>query len=155
VVESLDAGLVHAEGAHPVIGQVTLEPGCVRALWQPEAASPVAEPGHMRGDARGQLEPHPGIRGEQRKQRVRGRRGPELNRVELPERLDEVTAVALECLLRKCVVLRGAPKLGGEPGLAGRLEPGGVLLVDGSADLAQEAQVALPGVASQRLELVA
>ena len=53
VVEAGDPGLVHAEGAHSVIGEVALEPWLERALRPPEAALPGAEAPRVRGGAGG------------------------------------------------------------------------------------------------------
>ena len=148
--------LVDAEDAHAVVGQLALETRDVGALGQPEAAAPVAEPAQVRRGAGGHLEPHAGVGGHQRQQPVGGGGGPELHaaraRAKAPSRS---RPALLEGLVGARVVGGGAAHLGREHGLAGVVQPGRVLGVDRRADVAQEAEVALAGLAAHRLELVA
>ena len=138
-----------------MVGELALEPRRVGALRQPEAAPPVAEAPHVGGRAGGQLEPQRRVGGEQRQQRVRGRRGPQLHAARARGRRPPDRGRALEGPLGERVVARRPAHLGGQLALAAALEPGGVLGVDRRPDLAQEAQVALARLAAHRLQLVA
>src|SRR5204862_500152 len=71
--------------------------------------------------------------------------------LELGERLDELAAELAEQPVRLAVVGGRAPHLGSELVLAAGVEPPLVLGVDARADLAQEAQEPLPGLALERL----
>ena len=155
VVEIGHARLVDAERAHAVVGEVALEPGRVSALRYPEATAPGAEARDVRANAGGELQAQAGVRGEQRQHGVRGGRRPQLDAVERAERAEQVPVVRLEGPLGERVVAGGTPDLGGQRPVAAAFEPGGVLLVDRCAHIAQEAQVALARVALHRLELVA
>ena len=66
-------------------------------------------------------------------------RGPQLDPVERAEGAEQVAAAVLEGLLGELVVAGGAAHLGGQIELVAALQAGGVLGVDGGADLAQEA----------------
>ena len=154
VIEIRDTGLIDAEGPHAVVRELAFQPGCVGALGQPEAALPRAEAAQVGGGAGGQLEPPPGVGGQQRQQRVGGRGGPELDPVERPKGAHQIAPAALEGHLGRGVVGRRAPDLGSQGRFAATLEAPGVLGVDHGTDLAQEAQVALPRLSLHRLQLV-
>ncbi len=109
----------------------------------------------MRRGSAGQLEAAARVGGQQRQQSVSRGRGPELNSIEGAKGPDQIASAALEGRLGARVVPRRTPYLGGENGLTAALQALRVLRVDGGADLAQEAQVALPGRALHGLELVA
>jgi len=151
--------LVDAEGPHAVLGQLTLQPLAVRALGEPEAAGPaVPEAALVRAHAGADLQPQPGVGGQQREHCVGGRARPELHRAaqaEVAECGQEAAIELHEGAISLPVVARRAAHLGRQRVLAGRLQPLRVLDVDGRADLAQEPEVPLAGLALERLELVA
>ena len=155
MIEAGDPGLVHAEGAYPVIGEVALEPRLERALRQPEAALPGAEAPQVRGGPGRELKPPPGVGGEQRQECMGGGGGPQLDALERTEGADEIAPAPLEGLLGEYVVGGGAAHLGGQRRLAAAFELRAVIRVDHGADVAQEGEVALARVAAHRLELVA
>ena len=131
-------------------------PGLVRALGQPEAAA--SSP--RRSGARARRRRAPTC--SRRPASVASSGSTACVAVEVQSSVpsaanaaEQVAAAALERLVRAHVVARGAAQLGRQLGLAGGVEPGRVLGVDRRADLAQEAQEAVAGLAAHRLELVA
>ena len=135
-----DVGQIDARGVHALLFQHDVQPRVVRALRQPEAARPSARAQPVRLDAGAHLQPHAGVRGQQRQHGVRRGRGPARKR---RQRAEQVATQPLEALQRALVLLAAALDRLRDRAVAGRARRAGVEAVRRTAHVAQEGPVAL------------
>jgi hypothetical protein len=142
----LDAGRAHAG-----LAERGLEPRCVRALRQPEAAAPAAGKARaVRGDPRLDLQPQRGRAGEQRQHGVSRGGGPlRVGR----ERCEQLPPAPLEAAQSALVLSPRAFELARERLVTAVAQAPDVFLVGAAADVVDEAREALAD--SRCFELVA